>query len=466
MATKKKADKQATPTAAPAIPPREPGMKIIAMQVENIMRVKFARVRPKGAVVTIGGKNEQGKTSLLNAIDWAINGTTNVPTMPIRKGQTHGSIQVDLGDFKVERWFTEVKGGKEPYITKLRVYGRNREQFPTPQKLLDEFKGAISFDPLAFIRMAPKKKSETLRRLVTLDVDLDQVEADKKTAYDSRRDAGRDLDSAKARLSALPEPAADLPEKPIDTAELTKKLQGTAEHNSAIARLRNDQQAKRNLAEGVTEKIAVANRTIADLRKQILDLEEAISEAVELRTKLTAEADAMKIGEEISTVEVAAELNKAQDTNAAIQRRELRRSVEAQVTEAQKRWDAHDATTKAKDKEKADAIARAKMPIEKLSFGDDMEVMYDGIPFDQASGAQKIRISVALGMASNPKLRVLRIPDGALLDSDSMKIIAGMAEAGDYQFWIERGEGGETSVVMEDGEATGDEAEAKQERLK
>jgi energy-coupling factor transporter ATP-binding protein EcfA2 len=460
--TTKKATKQATPTPAPVVPAaptREPGLKIIAMQVENIKRVKFARIRPKGNMVEVAGPNGSGKSSLLDAIDWAITGTSHIPSQPIRKGERTAQIQIDLGDYKVQRDFTRVDGGKEPYLSKLRVFGKNREQFPTPQSLLDGFLGAISFDPLEFIRMEEKKQLETLRKLVTLDVDIDQLDAEKKTAYDGRRDAGRDVDSAKARLNGVPAPPDGLPDAPIDTSLIAKKLQLAGEHNAEVEKLKSAKGQLATAADWDRERMGAIDEEIKKLDQQIALLVAEKKQRVKIIEATEKQIAEFVIPEPLDASNVAAELNQAQTTNGAIQRRDTYRSLEAQVKEAESRWTAHDATVKAKEKERADAIARAKMPIDKLGIGDG-EVLYDGIPFSQASNAEQIRVSVALAMASNPKLRVLRIKDGALLDASSMKLIQEMSTASDYQVWIERVEpGGQVSVVMEDGEATGAETE-------
>src|SRR5262249_52904367 len=101
--------------------------------------------------------------------------------------------------------------------------------------------------------------------------------------------------------------------------------------------------------------------------------------------------------------------------------------------------------------EKQKAIASAKMPVKGLSFGDG-EVLMNGIPLNQASHADRIRISCAIGMAGNPKLRVLIIYDGEKLDSVGMKILAEMARKNDFQIWLERvDESGQVGIVMEDG---------------
>ena len=105
--------------------------------------------------------------------------------------------------------------------------------------------------------------------------------------------------------------------------------------------------------------------------------------------------------------------------------------------------------TIAKDKETQ--LSEAKFPIKKLSFDED-GVIFDGIPFDQCSTAQQIKISVAMGLVMNPKLRVLLIREGSLLDAKNLEMIAKMAKKADAQIWIERvSKGEECQVIIEDG---------------
>jgi hypothetical protein len=104
------------------------------------------------------------------------------------------------------------------------------------------------------------------------------------------------------------------------------------------------------------------------------------------------------------------------------------------------------------DREKEEAIKAAGMPIEGISFDDD-GVLFNGIPYTQLSSAEQVRISTAMAMAMNPELRIIRISDGSLLDSDNMAMLTGMAKEKDYQIWIERvDESGTTGIIIEDGE--------------
>lgn len=465
MATKKapakvEAKKPATPAASPAPTETKPeGLHIIAMQVENVKKVSFARIRPKGNMIVIGGPNGSGKSSVLDSIDWTLCGLSNVPSQPIKAGQNSGKIQVDLGEFKITRTFRRgqnLQTGKS-YISELKVEGKGID-FKTPQTVLDKLMQRISFDPLEFIRMKADKQFETLRSMV--DVDLDAIEKAKKEAYDKRREVGRELDSADARLAAQPAPDPNLPAAPIDTAALTTKLQTAAEHNATVtaAQMR------------ITKHQETANQTRIDAQKKRDEVEAMKQELVLLETMARqldlAADDEVRYASEvvvptpIDTAAVAAELQAAQVTNEAIRRREARVAIENEAATIREQWNALDATVKAKEQERADALAAAKLPLPGLKIGDG-EVLYNKLPFEQASNAEQIRVSAALAIASSPKLRVMCIRDGSLLDDKSMEMLAEMCSTQNYQLWIERVDGsGPAAVVMADGEASGDDVEA------
>lgn len=452
----KPAGTPAPETAAPPQPVQPRGMKIIAMQVENIKRVSFARLRPNGNLVIVAGQNESGKSSVLDAIDWVITGTSHVPSQPIRRGQKSARIQIDLGEFLVERTFTQSSEGQT--LSKLRVMSKNKAQYASPQSLLDSFLGAISFDPLEFIRMDARKQFETLRKLT--GINLEAIDQAKQTAYNARRDAGRDVDAAKARLASFPKPAEDLPDQAIDTQPLMAKLQGAANRNSIIAAEKQKQARKLEIAGDHDRGIERIDAAIAEAYELIKRLSLERDGLQEAAAKLRAEAEAMTFEAPIDTAEVAAELQQAQATNQALVQRNAYRRAELDLKQAEARWSELDAEVKAREKERVEVIEKAVMPIPKLGFGDG-EVVYDGLPFEQASNAVQIRASVALAIASNPTLRVLRIKDGSLLDKKSLELISAMANEADYQIWVERVEGdGPVSVLMEDGEAHGEIAES------
>jgi hypothetical protein len=154
----------------------------------------------------------------------------------------------------------------------------------------------------------------------------------------------------------------------------------------------------------------------------------------------------------IETGPLVQKAREAEGINKVIEQRKKFEELTARVE--RKRMDTESFTHKIdkNTKERAEAIARAQMPVEGLAFGEG-EVLYGGLPLGNASSAEQLRVSVGVAMAANPKLRILRVRDGSLLDDESMKLLAKLVEASSFQLWIERVEESDQRpcVVMEDG---------------
>jgi hypothetical protein len=193
-----------------------------------------------------------------------------------------------------------------------------------------------------------------------------------------------------------------------------------------------------------------ADQLLARAADQTAHAERIDGEAVGLRMKIDA---LPPLAAPIDTAEVKAEIDGARRHNALARKRDERalklRAAEEHEAEAKRLTDQIAARTAAKRKE----IEAAKLPVEGLGFGDG-NVLLNGVPFEQASDAEQLRASVAIAMAGNPKLRVIRVRDGSLLDADGMKLLAELADRHDMQVWIERvASDGKVGFVIEDGHA-------------
>jgi hypothetical protein len=153
--------------------------------------------------------------------------------------------------------------------------------------------------------------------------------------------------------------------------------------------------------------------------------------------------------------EITARLTELEEKNKRIQQNIAKRAQSEVCNGFKKRIDDYTATLEEIDDTKRKLIESVKYPVDGLGFDFEKdEVMFNGVPFNQASKAEQIRVSVAIGLAINPKLRVLLVKDGSALDSGGMKLIAELAEQANAQFWIERvAESKDGAMVMiEDGE--------------
>jgi predicted ABC-type transport system involved in lysophospholipase L1 biosynthesis ATPase subunit len=456
-------------------------MKIVRLTAENIKKLRAVQIAPTGEVVTISGKNGAGKTSILDSIWWALAGTKTIQATPIRKGETKARIKLDLGELIVERKFSETG-------STLTVESADGARFPSPQKMLDALLGELSFDPLAFARMEPRKQFDELRRVSKLDVDIDKLNAQNASDYAKRTDVNRDAKAKRAQAEGIAVPA-EVKADPVDESALVDELQKAGETNAeietrkgrrdaaqaAVARLKTDAANATKMAEKVRTDADLAHSEAGRAAQAAYDT--AVRDAGAALTKALTEADrwestAKQATEEAATLErklddapplplpadvatlrqkidAAKQINAAIDTRKQAMGRKDALTKEAIALETQSREITE--RMSARDKAKEDGIKNATMPVAGLGFGDG-EVTYNGIPFEQASSAEQLRVSMAIAMAANPKLRVIRIVDGSLLDEDSLAAISEMAKADDFQVWIEQvSSSGTVGVVIDDG---------------
>ncbi|MBY0250163.1 MAG: AAA family ATPase [Methylobacterium organophilum] len=420
-------------------------MKIVQLQAENVKRLKAVEILPEGHIVEITGRNGQGKSSVLDAIWWALAGTTHIQAVPIRKGENEARIRLDLGEIKVVRTFR--KREDQTFTTSIAVESTDGARYPSPQRMLDGLLGALSFDPLAFTRMDGKAQLEALKRFVP-GVDFEAIERANKADYDRRTDVNRQVKALRAQASAIVVPA-EAPAQRIDDAALVAEMEQAGEHNALIERRRAGREA---VAAEVKRLDAEAERIRGEIAVLTDRLRDTEGSADQKRGQL---ANAETLPKPIDTTVLRERIADAVRANAALARREERARVEAQAVEAEAQSAALTKAIEERVTAKREAIAKAELPVPGLGFGDD-EILLDGVPFDQASSAEQLRTSVAIAMAANPKLRVIRVQDGSLLDEEAMRILAEMAQAADYQVWIERvGVSGGVAIVIEDGTVKG-----------
>lgn len=391
-------------------------MKIIGLQAENVKRLRAVSIEPDGTLQVIAGKNGAGKSSLLDSIFMALGGgdAAKATPQPIRAGERKARVQVDLGDITVTRTWTQAG-------TKLKVEGKDGAEFKSPQTLLDRLVGAIGFDPLAFTRMPAKTQREMLLDLLGLD--LDDLDAERADVYRTRTELGRELKA----LGEVPEVAEDAPTEEVSASELLDKLQKAERHNREL-----------NSAVDEHEKYT----------RRVQELEDELEEARELRDSYALFIDnheyiaTSEYEDQLAGIE---ELNRSARANAAAKEKALQATrLNRKISKATRRINAI-------DREKQEAIETAPFPVDGLGFDED-GVTFNGLPFEQASSAEQIKVSVAIGMSLNPDLRVLMVKDGSLLDSDSMEALREQAEANDYQILVEAVYSDDAAaIVIEDG---------------
>jgi chromosome segregation ATPase len=406
-------------------------MHITRLETENVKRLTSVTITPDGNVIVIGGPNGAGKSCVLDSIEMALGGKGHVCKKPIHEGAENARVIVETDQYVITRTFTQ----SDSYI---KVTTKEGYTIGTPQALLDKLVGDLSFDPLEFTRMEPKKQVEIFMRLLGLDF----TEADKQFAEieSNRRDIGRDGKALKAQLDAIPADP-DAPTAEVVVSDLVAEVEKAQAVNAQNARAHS-------IAVDVGRRLAAAIEGVAEAERKL-------QEITKLRNSTQLEYDkAKEVANalvDVDTEPITKQIAEAETINRRVQAAAQRAKFTADYKAKVAAYEEGTASLRAIETFKQEEIAAAKFPIDGVTFGPD-GILVNGIPFDQASSAEQLQIAVAMGLSANPELRIILIRDGSLLDETSMAAMAAMAEKYEAQVWIERvGEGQEVAIVIEDG---------------
>jgi len=449
-------------------------MKILELRAENIKNLKAIEIRPGDDAVILSGKNGAGKSAILDSIFISLTGKKI--EQPIRNGENRAEINVDLGDYKIRRIFTEKSD-------RLEVLSKEGAAFKSPQTLLNAIFGDLSFDPLAFSNMKEKPQRELLAQLVGLD--FTEIDAKRVALYNERTvknreikgsDSGQYRDDPNAPLpleslvSKMEVPKPGTPRLEISIAEEIAKIEVIEDKRDnyldALKAKETLEAEIKQTGEGIEKEEKEYNQKINELIDEVARINEEIARlrrakkdnaegGIAAINKTYEKIQTMAIPEEVKQEDIAKArqaLSDIEATNIKIRKAIEYDKKQAELKEAKRVIKNLEDGMMKIEIEKDRRLKEAKFPIESLSLTDTC-VIYNNKPFSQLSTGEQIRISTAIAMTLNPQLKIILIREGSLLDSEGLKAVTEIAKGRDYQLWIEKvSDDKGVGIYIEDGE--------------
>jgi len=416
---------------------------LIEFRAENFKRLSAVELKPQpNGTVIIAGRNGQGKSSILDGIMAALCGKNSIDEVPVRVGSDESIIEATISTEPPLRIVRRIKSDGKTTLTITQKNGDIESKVSKPQQVLDALVGTVAFDPLAFTRLTPAKQIDLLKALVGVDTaELDEAIAKE---MEERKLVNRDVERAKADFEAMPH-HLDAPDLPVNVDELLRELTEANNENAIRAELSEEVEGKRVGIEDLKDHI---ERLKASLQKAEEDLRIARTDYREKKALL----DQKPL---IDTEPLSAKIASASAINEQVSANRERERAKAKLRE---RTTAADTLTKSIEDLRQRRMAlmdSAKWPVKGLGFG-SKGVTFNDLPFTQCSSAEQLRISTAIGLSQNPKLRMILIRDGSLLDDDSLAMLHALAIEHDAQIIVERvGTGIPGEIVIEDGHVAG-----------
>lgn len=454
------------------------GMKVLALRAENFKRLSVVEIDPDNNFVVLTGENGAGKSSVIDALMAALGGGKVQPDRPVRSSATSAEVRVVLGRDGTPA-YTVTREWRDGRASTLKIEDATGSRQVSPQSILNGFLSTLTFDPVAFCDPPGSKSADAVRKAQVemllkacpIGIDLEAHEQKRAEVYAARTEVNRQGRLAEGALAALPEPGPEAKREPVDESELWARIDATKQARQAWERADAEGRARGEEIESLGTQLGAVDvevdAGIAQLRRQIEALEQSrVTRKAQIEQRIAAAETAMEdacaacTGDAPSEQPLLDELAELSATNSAINAARERARDKARARKALddllNRSKALTAEIEALDAAKTAALAAADFPVEGLSLARDGVVLRtkDGaeVPFSQASRAQQIQVSCLVAMRMHPDLRVAMVRDGSLLDRKSMAALRALAEAEDFQLWVERVEDDSPgAVVLEDG---------------
>lgn len=407
-------------------------VKINKLEIENVKRVKAVMIEPTANGLTIlGGNNNQGKTSVLDSIAWALGGNKFKPSKPTREGSMNPpSLRVELSNGLI----VERKGKNSDLKVTDPAGGR------AGQQLLDSFVEEFALNLPKFMESTPKEKAATLLRIIGVGDKLYALDNQESQLYNERLTIGRVADQKKKFAAEQPQ----YPEAPNDLVSIADLI---TEQQAILAR--NGENAQKRLnQEKIKNELHQSEARLAQL-KEALAAEEAVHDKL-MGDYIIANKSIEDLVDE-STAEIEQSIANIEEINRKVRANLDKAKAEEDAAEFAAKYDALSLEIQKVRDERSQLLENADLPLPGLSV-EDGELVFEGQKWDNMSGSQQLRISTAIVRKLKPdcgfvlldKLEQMDLPTlsefGQWLESVGLQAIATRVSSGE-----------ECQIIIEDG---------------
>ena len=415
------------------------GIKINKLEIENVKRIKAVKIEPTANGLTIvGGNNNQGKTSVLDSIAWALGGEKFRPSQAQREGS---AIPPTLHIVMSNGLVVERKGKNSA----LKVTDPNGGK--GGQQLLNEFVEQLALDLPKFMESSGKEKAQTLLRIIGVGDQLDVLERKEKELYNNRLAIGQIADRKKKFADEQPY-YPDAPKEMVSPSELIKQQQEILARNGENQRKRDRLNEITMNKHRMFDDIGRLEEQIAALQKQKEQLTEEYNQAV--RDEETAQKTVLELQDE-STAELEESLANIEEINRKVRANLDKDKAEEDALDYRNQYNALTVEIDKTRKEKTDLLQSAELPLPDLSVRDG-ELVYKGQQWDNMSGSDRLKVSTAIVRKLNPKCGFVLLDKLEQMDRDTLNEFGQWLEQEGLQAIATRvSTGDECSIIIEDG---------------
>lgn len=404
-------------------------VKINSLEIENVKRVRAVKIVPtQNGLTVLGGRNNQGKTSILDSIAWVLGGNRFRPSNPQREGSViPPTLKVTLNNGIV----VERKGKNSD----LKVTDPSGQK--AGQQLLDSFVEQLALDLPKFMASSGKEKAQTLLKIIGVDEQLAKLDYEETSKFNERLAVGRIADQKTKFAKEMPY-FEEVPKELVSVSEMIRQQQEILARNG-------ENQRKRENLHRLEEKMQQINEQMEALLKQQTQVQNDLQ---------IARMDAVDLHDE-STAELERNISEIEEINRKVRANLDKEKAEEDAKQYENQYMALTNDIEKIRKQKNDLLASSDLPLDELSV-EDGELIYKGQKWDGMSGADQMKVSTAIIRKLNPQCGFVLLDKLEQMDVETMQEFNHWLEAEGLQAIATRvSTGGECSLIIEDGYVVG-----------
>lgn len=409
-------------------------MKINKLEIENVKRIKAVKIEPtKNGLTIIGGNNNQGKTSVLDSIAWALGGNRYRPSDAKRED----SVIPPMLHIVMNNGLVVERKGKN---SDLKVTDPKGEK--AGQQLLDEFVEELAINLPQFMEMDSRKKAQTLLKIIGIGDQLETLEKQEQELYNQRTAVGRIADQ-KIKFAKEQPYYPEAPKDLVSPSDLIRQQQEILARNGENQRKRDQADRYRQSAAFLRQEVDAMQEMLAKKKKELEEAETSLNIAMMNAKDLQDE----------STAELEHSISVIEETNRKVRANLDREKAEEDALAYKNQYDSLSVQIDETREQKSRLLENAKLPLPELSV-ENGELVYKKQKWDNMSGSDRLKVSTAIVRKLNPKCGFVLLDKLEQMDLDTLHEFGQWLEQEGLQAIATRvSTGGECSIIIEDGYA-------------
>ena len=418
-------------------------VKITALEAENVKRIKAVALTPAPTGLTlVGGNNNQGKTSVLDALAWALGGEKFRPNAAQRDGAVAPAhLRVTLSNGVVVE-----RKGKNSSLTVTDPTGHR-----SGQQLLNAFVEPLALDLPRFMEASDKEKADILLRIIGIGNELHLRDMEIKSIYDKRTFTGQ-LAQQKKNFADELISYPDAPEQPLSASDLIRRQQDILARNGENQRLRQQAQELARQEQQCLDELKRTCERIAELEKLREELDTKHTKLFNQRKNAEKTVDQLQ---DESTAELEASIQSIEETNRKVRANLEKARAEDEAAKYASDYDKLTDAIEQKRKERLALLNGADLPLPELSV-EDGALTYKGKRWRDMSGSDQLRVAAAIVRRLNPDCGFVLLDKLEQMDMTTLEEFGRWLEAEGLQAIATRvSTGSECQIIIEDGMVKG-----------